>query len=115
MVRSVNCTASYFEALRVATLFFLFAVDPALASCVASACSKVVLFGNFVILNLFLAILMSNFDEQRSKLHEAMESRRELTRAGRPFLRMRHRISHRHLQAELRDRDRWAWDSNAGS
>jgi len=63
----------------VATLFFLF----------------VVLFGNFVILNLFLAILMSNFDEQRSKLHEAMESRRELTRA------------------ELRDRDRWAWDSNA--
>ncbi|CAE7267744.1 unnamed protein product [Symbiodinium necroappetens] len=41
----------------------------------------VVIFGNFVILNLFLAILMSNFDEQRSKLHEAMASKRELLRA----------------------------------
>lgn len=40
-----------------------------------------VLFGNFVILNLFLAILMSNFDEQRSKLNEALESKRELSRA----------------------------------
>ena len=41
----------------------------------------VVIFGNFVILNLFLAILMSNFDEQRSKLHAAMASKRELLRA----------------------------------
>ena len=45
---------------------------------------QVVLFGNFVILNLFLAILMSSFDEQRSKLHEAMESKRELSRVGCP-------------------------------
>ncbi|CAK9063893.1 unnamed protein product [Durusdinium trenchii] len=54
----------------------------------------VVLFGNFVILNLFLAILMSSFDEQRSKLHEAMESKRELSRA---------------TQVD----QRWAWDSGA--
>ena len=33
---------------------------------------QVVLFGNFVILNLFLAILMSSFDEQRGKLHDAL-------------------------------------------
>ncbi|CAE7641017.1 unnamed protein product [Symbiodinium pilosum] len=41
----------------------------------------VVIFGNFVILNLFLAILMSNFDEQRSKLHAALASKRTLLRA----------------------------------
>ena len=69
---------------------------------------QVVLFGNFVILNLFLAILMSSFDEQRGKLHDAwaprgtqrresavnqsrwsetsqaMESKRELTRVWHP-------------------------------
>ena len=33
-----------------------------------------------VILNLFLAILMSNFDEQRSKLHAALASKRTLLR-----------------------------------
>jgi len=63
----------------LATLFFLF----------------VVLFGNFVILNLFLAILMSSFDEQRGKLHEAMESKRELSRATQT------------------DSARWAWESGA--
>lgn len=62
----------------LATLFFLF----------------VVLFGNFVILNLFLAILMSSFDEQRGKLHDAMESKRELTRA-------------------TYTEQRWAWESGA--
>lgn len=92
-----GCCSLKESPLRLSTLFFLFALDSEPETPDRSAdsralvtthvllgrpASQVVLFGNFVILNLFLAILMSNFDEQRGKLHEALESKRELTRVG---------------------------------